>query len=83
MTASQAIEIRERARDLGLQKHCEECASDMELLEMLSNKGAMVIVPATHPDAILHSQRKEPVLGSALENAARRLRRAIGASKAS
>ena len=77
MLASQAIEIREQARKLGLQKHCEECASDMELLGMLSNKGTMVVIPPTHPEAALHTQRKEPVLGAALENAARRLRRVI------
>jgi len=79
MTAAEAMEIRERAKRLGLRAHCEECARDIDLLDLLSHRGPMTIIPASHPDSAAQSQRKEPVLGRAMEEAARRLRRSIGA----
>lgn len=74
MTAAEAVAIRDRAKRLGLQTHCEECFRDIEMLNNLSYK-TMTIPPSLNSE----SQRKKPVLGSAMENAARRLRRSIGA----
>jgi len=80
MNAADAIEIRERAKRLGLGTCCDDCSTDIALLERLSDNSGK-FVPPTHPDSVMHSQIKEPVLGTALEDAARRLRRSIGAAE--
>lgn len=80
MDAADAIEIRERAKRLGLKTCCPECAEDIALLENLSDKYGIRIIPPSLPIAVEASLAKAPVLGRALEDAARRLRRSIGAA---
>lgn len=80
MNLQQALEIRERAKSLGLAKCCDQCRQDLEDLEHLGVRGGMTIIPPSLPVAVEASQAKEPVLGTRMEDAARRLRRCIGAA---
>jgi hypothetical protein len=80
MNLQQAVEIRDRAKRLGLAECCDECAADIAILERLGERGNMTIIPPSHPESVQHTQRKEPVLGTTMEDAARRLRRSIGAA---
>jgi hypothetical protein len=83
MTNEEATEIRDRAIRLGLQNCCEECSEDIETLNSLSGgrPGAFAIVPPSHPAAVEATQRKPSVVGTKVEEAARRLRRSIGQPK--
>jgi hypothetical protein len=76
------MEIRDRAVRLGLKKCCAQCAEDIETLAPLGVRGGMTIIPPTLPQAVEASQAKEPVLGTRMEDAARRLRRSIGRGNA-
>ena len=80
MNIEQAIEIRERAKRLGLEVCCDQCGEDIAALNRLGERGGMTIIPPSHPESVQHTQRKEPVLGTTMEEAARRLRRSIGAA---
>ena len=68
MTAEQAIAIRDAGIAAGLE------GEDITLLSRLGSRGSMTIIPPSHPESVQHTQRKEPVVGTAIEMAARRVR---------
>jgi hypothetical protein len=70
-----AIEIRDRAKRLGLEKCCEECARDISLLDRLSGDGPVGAFTISRD-----GPKNEPVIGTTMEDAARRLRRSIGSA---
>jgi hypothetical protein len=79
MNVQQAIDIREEAVRLVLEDHCDQCLEDIETLNSLKGgrPGAFAIIPPSHPQAVETTQKTEPVLGTRIEDAARRLRRVI------
>lgn len=81
MTVQEAVEIRDRAIRLGLRGCCDQCAADIEALAPLGERNQVTIIPPSLPAAVAASKATDPVIGSAMEDAARRLRRSIGRGK--
>jgi hypothetical protein len=79
MTTEEAVEIRDRAVRLGLKNCCDHCREDIGILDGLlgGRPGSFAIVPPSQ-NAIAMNERKPAVLGTRMEDAARRLRRSIG-----
>lgn len=75
MNIEQATEIRDRAKRLGLAQCCDECKADIALLDRLSGDGPVGAFRINRD-----GPKNEPVIGTAMEDAARRLRRSIGAA---
>ncbi len=76
MTVEEACELRDRAIELGLEQCCDECRDAIARLEKLGHKSAWSLLPSSDS----RSQRREPTLGLGNEEAARYLRRQIGAA---
>ena len=77
MTVEEAVEIRDRAMALGLAHCCDKCRDAIERLEKLGARtGSWTLVPSPDPNAA----HRAPTLGLGNEEAARYLRRQIGAA---
>ena len=79
MTVQEAIEIRDRAISLGLDSCCPQCAEAIDRLRKLGQSNAFTLSPK-RPTPTYPQGERVPTLGLGAEDAARWLRRQIGAT---
>jgi hypothetical protein len=79
MTVKQAVEIRDRAIALGLYECCDDCREAIDRLMKLGSTNEYTLTGTPTSNATYPQNKREPTIGLGQEDAARYLRRQIGA----
>lgn len=78
MTVKDAIEIRDRAKALGLERCCDECRDAIERLDKLGTTSEWTLTGAPEKSPTYPQHKREATIGLGQEEAVRYLRRQIG-----